>query len=185
MDIEMKEKNLKGVYEISCSPYKDERGSLARTYDAPEFKEHEIDVHWVQQSLSYTAKKNTVRGLHTQMAPLLESKLITVVTGNMFWVVTDVRKDSSTFAKWEGTVLSPDGIQSLFVPGGFLHGCLSLTDDCYLVLNTNNCFCDELGVGVLWDDRDLNIQWPSEKKNFIGGDMHREYMSFKEFKKKY
>lgn len=185
MDLKMKEKDLRGVYEISCSPYKDERGSLLRTYDAPGFKEHGIEVKWIQQSLSYTEKRNTVRGLHTQRAPLLETKLITVVSGKMFWVVTDVRNGSPTFGEWEGTVLAPDGIQSLFIPGGFLHGCLSLTDECYLVLNTNNRFCEELGVGVLWDDGDLNIQWPSERKNFIGGDIHREYISFKEFKEKY
>ncbi|MHB9080198.1 MAG: dTDP-4-dehydrorhamnose 3,5-epimerase family protein [Pirellulaceae bacterium] len=181
----MTEKALPGVYEIHGSPYRDDRGSLLRAYDATDFQQHGISVNWVQQSISYTAKQHTVRGLHTQRSPLLETKLITVVAGTMFWVVTDVRPGSPTFGKWEGTVLSTDGIQSLFIPGGFLHGCLSLTDNCYLVLNTNNRFCEELGVGVRWDDQQLNIRWPAPHTQFIGGDTHREYLSFRDFHEQY
>ena len=186
MRIEFGKTKFDGVYEVATvGSYVDERGYLARTFDSTLFEEQGIDITWVQQSLSYTTKKQTVRGLHTQRTPFKEIKLITIVTGRMFWVVTDLRKNSPTFGQWQAVVLEPDKTNGLFVDGGFAHGCVSLTDDCYLVLNTDNYFSAEHGIGILWDDPDLNIDWPLQTDSPDGAGIHTDYITFKEFKDTY
>ncbi|MCX5713283.1 MAG: dTDP-4-dehydrorhamnose 3,5-epimerase family protein [Candidatus Omnitrophica bacterium] len=175
-------KRLDGMYEITAPEnFVDKRGFMLRIFDDRFFKEKGIDVLWKQQSLSYTATKNVVRGLNIQLAPFTEGKLITVLTGEMFWVSVDMHKKSPTFGKWDSAVLSREGVNALFVKPGFAHGCLSLTDDCYVLLNSDNYHSGEHSKGIAWDDKDLGIDWPLNGSIPMISDMHRAYPSFNTF----
>lgn len=184
MEVSVMPKKLDGLYEISCAGYCDNRGYLRRIYDSDIFEGFGIHVVWTQQSVSYTLDKQTVRGLHVQKDPLKERKLISIASGKMFWVNVDVRKNSPTFGRWESTVLSPDKTCGLFVESGFLHGCLSLSDDVLLVLNTDNPYSAKAGIGVLWNDPEINIEWPFEGE-VDGMDTHSDYMTFRDFCEKF
>lgn len=185
MEMEFRKKNLEGLCEIVCEPFTDERGFLGRAFDTEKFRDNGIDVTWTEQSISYTARKDTVRGLYSQMPPHTERKLISVVMGRMFWVTIDIRKNSPTFGHWESTVLSPDGINGLFVESGFAHGCMSLTDDCYLILNAEGYFSPDHAVGIIWNDKDLAIEWPLDGREPLVSQGHSEFGTFAEFKKQY
>lgn len=179
-------RKINGVYEIKTPPlYIDKRGSLHRVFDMRIFQEHRINVTWVQQSFSYTKFKGVLRGFHLQRSPFTEAKLITILKGEMYWVVIDVRKDSSTFGKWDAIILSKDDINNLFVERGFAHGCLSLTDDCNLIINADNYYSHDYGIGIAWNDPDLNINWPVEGIVPIISDEHRAHLSFNSFKTNY
>lgn len=179
-------RHIDGVYAIA-SPlvYIDKRGSLARIFDARTFQRLGIDIAWLQQSFSHTISKDVLRGLHVQSSPFTEAKLITVLNGEMYWVVVDVRKDSSTFGKWDAIVLSQTDISGLFVSRGFAHGCLSLTNDCKLVINSDNYYSRDHGIGIAWDDSDLGINWPIGGAIPIISDEHRGYPTFNSFKSQY
>lgn len=184
MGLSVKPKELDGLYEIRCDGYHDERGYLRRTYDRDILGEFGIDAVWIQQSISHTVDKQTVRGLHVQKDPVKECKLISIARGKMFWVNVDVRKNSPTFGQWTGTIFSPDEICGLFVESGFLHGCLSLSDDVLLVLNTDNPYSADAGIGVLWNDPEINIDRSFEGEA-VGMDTHSDYISFREFCEKF
>ncbi|MHA2282078.1 MAG: dTDP-4-dehydrorhamnose 3,5-epimerase family protein [Promethearchaeota archaeon] len=176
-------KSIDGVYEITTQPaYVDRRGSLVRIFDAKLFKKQGIKVAWQQQSISYTRSKNILRGLHLQRPPFSESKLITVLNGKMYWVTVDIRKESPTFGKWEAVTLSPEGISGLLVLRGFAHGCLSLTDECLLIINADNNYSTDYGMGIAWNDPDLNIYWPLGDDDPYISDAHRAFPSFEYFK---
>ena len=175
---------LGGVYSIAEEwAYQDERGSLKRLFDAELFDRNGLGRPvWVQETYSYTAKVNVLRGIHVQLPPFTEAKLITVLSGEMFWVVVDLRQGSKTFGQWDGIMLTPDGIGGLYVERGLGHGCLSLTKDCVLLINSDNFYSREHGRGIAWDDEELGIQWPLLKDDPIISEEHRAYPDFSLFK---
>lgn len=179
-------KKLDGVYEITAAEnFTDKRGFMLRIFDDRFFKGKGFNVYWKQQSISYTATKNVVRGLNVQLAPFTEGKLITILNGRIFWVAVDVRKKSPTFGKWVSTVLSRKGVNALLVKPGFAHGCLSLTDDCCLLLNSDNYHAGEHSKGIAWNDKDLGIKWPLKGSIPMISDSHRAYQSFNTFVTKF
>lgn len=180
--MEIKKRKLEGMYEITEPKFfTDKRGFMLHTFDDRFLKEEGIVVRSKQQCLSYTATRNVVRGLNIQLPPLDESKYITIVGGEVFWVSVDLRKKSPTFGKWDAVVLSRKGVASLYVVPGFAHGCLSLTDDCYVYFNIDNYYSAEHSKGIAWDDKDLGIDWPLNGSTPMISDMHRAYPSFKTF----
>ena len=102
----IKEKKLKGIFEINLEPHEDQRGFFMRTYDDKLFRNHGLHKNWVQESHSYSKKKGVIRGLHFQSPPYAETKLIRAVSGEIFIVVLDLRKGSSTFGKWDSMIIS-------------------------------------------------------------------------------
>lgn len=180
-------KKLDGMYEItSAEIFTDKRGFMLRIFDERLFQEAGLTVGAKQQSLSYTVSKNVARGLNIQLPPFVETKLITIVSGQMFWVSVDLRKKSPTFGKWDSVVLSRKGVNALYVVPGFAHGCYSLTDDCYVFFNVDNYHSDEYTKGIAWNDPDIAIDWPLiSKETPIISDRHRAYSSFKDFVAKF
>ncbi|MEO1944173.1 MAG: dTDP-4-dehydrorhamnose 3,5-epimerase family protein [Candidatus Thioglobus sp.] len=177
----IKQRKLKGFFEISSTALVDSRGFLARTYDQKEFDLKKIDRHWVQESLSHTDRRSTVRGLHVQFSPYTETKLISIYKGKMMWVVVDVRKDSSTFGQWDSVILSDEKHNSLFVESGFAHGCLSLSDNCDLIIKSDRAFIEGKGVGIKWNDPVIGIDWGLHDKLPIISDRDSNYLSFNDF----
>lgn len=175
-----KESNLKGAFEIEPEPHKDERGFFARVYDEKIFKEHGLPTNWVQENLSMSFKKRTVRGLHFQYPPNAEAKLISVLKGEAFFVFVDLRKKSETFGQNKTVILSEENKKIIFVPRGFALGMCSLTDNCLLHYKMDNFYAPESAETIKWNDPDLTIKWPIENPVVIS-EKDKNGKSFKEF----
>jgi len=158
--MEFKELNLKGVFEITLTPHFDERGFFMRTYDSELFEQYSINMTWVQENHSRSEKKGIIRGLHFQIGPFSETKLVRCIKGAIFDVAVDIRKDSSTLGKWEGVELSEDNNKMLLIPRGFAHGFCTLTEINEVVYKVDNFYSTTHERGLLWNDPDLAIKWP-------------------------
>jgi len=179
----IKKKRLEGVFGIDLEPHEDQRGFFMRTYDNKLFRNHGLHQNWVQESHSYSKKKDIIRGLHFQFPPYAETKLIRTVTGEIFTVVVDVRKGSATFGKWDSMIISENNKKMLYIPRGFALGMCTLTHNCTLLYKIDNYYAPESQGAIKWNDLDLGIEWPI--KNPIISERDSKAMSFKEFVEKY
>ncbi len=179
-----KELKIQGVLEIQLEPNIDERGFFMRVYDKKIFEEFGIHRDWVQESHSFSRQKGTVRGLHFQYPPDTEAKLMRVSSGEIFFAVVDLRKDSPTFGQWDSVVLSAENKKMLFVPRGCAPGMCSLTDDCNLHYKMDNYHAPNNQGVIKWNDPDIGIIWPIREPNVIS-ERDKNAQSFKEFKEKY
>ncbi|MEO5372885.1 MAG: dTDP-4-dehydrorhamnose 3,5-epimerase family protein [Alphaproteobacteria bacterium] len=171
------------VKRVAMAPLNDHRGWLLRLFDAEPFAAAGLPTTWAQQLASFSARRHTLRGLHTQVAPLSEAKLLVPLMGHMWWVVVDVRRASPTFGRWEGFDLIPGGGHGLFVPKGFAHGCLALADNTLLHIMTDSVFSPPHGVGIRWDDPELAIAWPLPAgAEVVMSAEHAAYPSFSSFR---
>ncbi|MEO8405992.1 MAG: dTDP-4-dehydrorhamnose 3,5-epimerase [Chitinophagaceae bacterium] len=151
---------LKGVHIVSLQPVIDSRGWFARTYCKEEFEEIGHTEEWVQLNQSHTNKKGTIRGMHYQLPPYSEIKLVRCVAGAVFDVVIDVRKGSPTFLQWTSVELSADNKQMIYIPAGFAHGFQALTDDCELIYHHSSMYMPGAEGGIRYDDPVVMINWP-------------------------
>jgi dTDP-4-dehydrorhamnose 3,5-epimerase len=146
------------LYIIEPTVFGDQRGFFMETYNKKEFYELGIDIDFVQDNHS-RSKKGTLRGLHFQKEHA-QSKLVRVISGAVFDVVVDIRPDSSTFGQWFGCILSEDNRKLLFVPEGFAHGFLVLTERADFLYKCNDFYHPEYEAGIIWNDEDIAIDWP-------------------------
>jgi dTDP-4-dehydrorhamnose 3,5-epimerase len=153
---------LKGSYMIQLTPFKDERGWFARTYCKNEFKEIGHDSEWVQMNHSFTVKKGTIRGMHYQVPPYSEIKMVRCIRGKVFDVIVDIRNDSPTFLKWFGVELSASAMNMIYIPRGFAHGFQTLTDDCELIYHHSELYVTNAENGIKYNDPAIGINWPLE-----------------------
>jgi len=156
------EREIKGVYEITLCPTKDTRGYFMRTYDAAIFGKYRINRKWVQESHSRSVKKGIIRGLHFQLHRYTETKLVRCVRGSIFDVFVDLRRDSSTFSKWGSLILSEENNKMIYIPQGFAHGFCTLTQISDVVYKMDSFYNKRTYGGIIWNDRDLAIPWPVE-----------------------
>ncbi len=178
-------KKIDGLIELVPEVHEDERGFLARIYDERMFEKLGFQTKWTEISHHHTNKKNIIRGLYIQLPPHSEGKLLRVVRGEMLWVSVDVCRDSKTFGAWDSIVLSETRKNLLLTARGFAHGCVSLTDDVDLIINSDNYFSAEHGAGIIWNDPDLNIDWNLQGATPFVSERDKKYPSFQEFKNKY
>lgn len=177
---------LSGAFLIQLNPFHDNRGWLVRTFDADLLHKIPAEMRVQQCVHQYTARINTLRGLYIQMPPYDEAKLIAPVTGAMYWVIVDLRRDSKTFGRWESFDLSAARGMALYVPRGFANGCLSTEKDVVLAIAADNIFSEQNGVGIAWNDPELGINWPIEPgHNLIISDAHAAFASFATFRDRY
>lgn len=153
---------LAGCYVIQLTPNNDDRGWFARTYCKREFSQIGYQDEWAQMNHSFTLLKGTIRGLHYQLPPHKETKLVRCVRGRIFDVVVDIRKGSPTFLKWHGIELSESLMNMLYIPEGFAHGFQTLTDECQLLYNHSAFYEPDSEAGIRYNDPLLNIRWPLE-----------------------
>ena len=163
--MEIKELNMKDVFAITLNPIKDERGFFMRTYDKKIFKEAGLNFNWVHENHSRTLKKGTIRGLHFQLPPYAETKLIRCLRGKILDVFVDLRKDSPTFGQWDSVELSEDNFKMALVPRGFAHGFCTLADNCEVVYKVDNYYSPKHECGIIWNDKNLKIEWDIENPN--------------------
>jgi len=150
---------LSGAYLIEMQLHTDERGFLARSYCAEVFTERGLGPELRQCSVSYNARKGTLRGMHYQSAPHEEHKLVRCTAGAMFDVIVDIRASSPTYRRWYGTELTAQNRRSVFVPPGCAHGFVTLTDDTEVYYMISVAHAPEFSRGVRWNDPAFGIEW--------------------------
>lgn len=154
--------SLPGLWLIELDLREDERGFFTRTFCEQEFARHGLHTRWPQGNYTVTQKLGALRGMHFQAAPRPEIKLVRCVTGRIFDVLLDVRRDSPTFGQWEGFELSADRPRQLYVPAGLAHGFQCLEDHCGVAYQMSEFFVPELARGIRWNDPFFQVRWPHE-----------------------
>lgn len=149
-----------GAFRIEPAARTDERGFFARVWDREVFAAHGLSTDFVQANNSACRTRGTVRGLHWQVAPALEAKLVRCVKGRVFDVVADCRTDSPTFGRWCGVELSAENRQLVYVPAQCAHGYMALDDDAEVVYAVTGAYSPGHERGMRWDDPLFAIRWP-------------------------
>lgn len=148
---------------VMVPAYGDERGYFKESYVRSTYRAVGIPDEFIQDNLSFS-RRNVLRGLHAD--PQM-SKLVYVLNGEVFDVMVDARKDSKTFGQWEGVYLRAHEHTQLYIPAGFLHGFLALTDDVIFCYKQSAEYAPEREIGVLWNDPDLAIKWPLDGEPIV------------------
>jgi dTDP-4-dehydrorhamnose 3,5-epimerase len=154
------ETKLKGVLVIEPVVFGDHRGWFTETYSNSSFKNSGIDLDFVQDNHSFSASKGTLRGLHYQLEPKAQTKLVRCTKGIIFDVAVDIREGSPTFGQWIGLELSAENKKQLLVPKGFAHGFMTLTEDVEVQYKVDEVYSPEHDRGIIWNDPMINIEWP-------------------------
>ncbi len=158
------ETKLKGAYIIEPERLEDERGFFARTFCQKEFEANGLNTRLVQCSISYNKRKGTLRGMHYQVAPMAEAKLVRCTRRAIYDVIIDLRQESSTYCKWAAMELTADNRLMVYIPEGFAHGFQTLEDDTEVFYQMSELYAPEYARGVRWDDPAFGIEWPLFKK---------------------
>jgi dTDP-4-dehydrorhamnose 3,5-epimerase len=153
------ETELPGVLVIEPVVHRDARGFFLETWRESRYREHGVDVPFVQDNHSRSAR-GTLRGLHAQLAPRPMAKLVRCVAGEIFDVAVDVRRGSPTFGHWVGFALSAENFRQLFIPAGFAHGFCVRTEDAEVEYKCSEVYAPEHEVTVAWNDPRIGIRWP-------------------------
>ncbi len=158
--MKLQELEIQGVKILEPDYYEDYRGYYSETYSARTLKEKfGINTVFVQDSHSFTLKKNTLRGIHFQLNPKSQTKLVRCTRGKILDVVVDLRKGSSSFAKWLAVELSEENKKQIWIPKGFGHAFLSLTDNCEVQYKVDEFYEPEYDRSIAWNDPDINVLW--------------------------
>ena len=153
---------LQGAYVIELEKLEDERGFFARSWCVREFATKGLDPHLVQCNVSFNKRKGTLRGLHYQIPPHAEVKLVRCTKGSLFDVIVDLRKDSPTFLKWVGVELTASNHRMLYIPKLFAHGFQTLEDDTEIFYQMSEFYEPAASKGLRWNDPRLGINWPDD-----------------------
>jgi len=166
------ETKLKGSFLIEPERKEDQRGFFARTWCQEEFENHALNPRLVQCSVSFNNKKGTLRGMHYQVSPFEETKLVRCTKGEIFDVIIDLRPDSQTFKKYFSVLLNEENRLMLYVPPGFAHGFQTMTDNAEVFYQMSQLYSPEHARGVRWNDPVFGIQWPDDKRIIIDRDLN-------------
>jgi dTDP-4-dehydrorhamnose 3,5-epimerase len=154
------ETELKGAFVVGVRKIEDERGFFARGWCRKELEGAGLNPNLAQINFASSLKKGTLRGMHFQVAPDAEAKLVRCTRGSIFDVIIDLRPDSPTHGRWIGVDLSAENYLMLYVPEGFAHGYQTLTDDAEMYYMTSAFYAPSAARGVRFDDPAFGIQWP-------------------------
>ena len=151
------------VLLIESKVFGDERGFFFESFNARAFEQVTGLKHEFVQDNHSKSAKNVLRGLHYQVAPRAQGKLVRVVQGEVFDVAVDLRKSSKTFGKWVGEILSAEKKQQIWIPPGFAHGFLTLTETAEFLYKTTDYYSPEHERSLLWSDSAIGIEWPLDR----------------------
>ncbi|MDY3957992.1 dTDP-4-dehydrorhamnose 3,5-epimerase [Romboutsia timonensis] len=170
---------IKDLYIIEPKVFGDDRGYFMESYNKKDFEEAGLDMVFVQDNES-KSKKGVLRGMHFQTKHT-QGKLVRVTSGEVYDVAVDLRKDSPTFGQWEGVLLSAENKRQFYVPEGFAHGFLVLSDEAVFNYKCTDYYAPEYDCGLLWNDEDVNIQWLLENiDEVILSEKDKKQYTFKE-----
>jgi len=177
------ETEIKDVYIIEPKVFGDDRGYFEETYQYENFKMAGLDMIFVQDNES-KSKKGVLRGLHFQTQHS-QGKLVRVLQGEVFDVAVDLRKDSETYGKWTGIKLTSENKKMFYIPENFAHGFLVLSDEATFAYKCTNLYHPEFDSGIIWNDKDINIEWPLENiEEILLSDKDKKQQTFEEFNNK-
>lgn len=148
------------VLLITPKRHGDARGWFSETWSRKAMLAAGVDTAFVQDNQAFNARKGTLRGLHFQKAPHAQGKLVRVIRGAIYDVAVDIRQGSPTYGQWAGATLTAEAGEQIWVPRGFAHGYVTLTDDTELFYKVDGDYAPQLEGGVIWNDPDLAIAWP-------------------------
>ena len=155
-----RETKLKGAVIVEPERLEDDRGFFARSWCQREFEAHGLNSRLVQCSISFSKKKGTLRGMHYQLPPYEEVKLVRCTLGAIYDVIIDLRPGSQTFKQYFSEILTAENRKILYVPEGFAHGFVSLEDNSEVFYQMSEFYSPEHARGVRWDDSAFGIDWP-------------------------
>ncbi len=161
MPFSFKKLEIADVILVEPRTFPDDRGFFMESYKESEFIKNEINIKFVQDNYSHSSK-GVLRGLHYQKDPKAQAKLVMVIKGEIFDVAVDLRKNSPTYGKWVGEILSEQNHRLLYVPEGFAHGFCVLSDEVDVIYKVNNEYSPENDRGILWSDPEVGVNWPIE-----------------------
>lgn len=153
---------LEGVFEVESEEYADERGFFARTWCREEFRTQGLNSELAQCSISFNHRRGTLRGMHYQIAPHAEAKLVRCTRGSLFDVALDLRPGSPTFGRWAAAELTADNRRAFYIPEGCAHGFLTLEDNTEVFYQISEFYHPGSARGVRWNDPAFRIAWPAE-----------------------
>ena len=151
---------LEGVRILEPQVFGDARGWFMESWSKKKMEDAGITVDFVQDNHSFSAQKGTLRGLHYQLNPMAQAKLLRVSRGAIFDVAVDIRRGSPTYAKWVGVELTAENARQLFIPRGFAHGFITLTDDVEVQYKADNFYAPTCDGNIRWDDPEIGVAWP-------------------------
>jgi dTDP-4-dehydrorhamnose 3,5-epimerase len=154
--------SIEGLKVVQRKPIADDRGFLSRLHCDDDFKLMGVNKPISQINYTLTNKMGTIRGIHYQLPPFAEVKLVSCIRGEIFDVAVDLRKGSPTYLKWHAEILSAENQRSLLIPEGFAHGFQTLTDNCELIYLHTAAYSKEHERGLNYGDKKININWPLE-----------------------
>ncbi|MBU5488244.1 dTDP-4-dehydrorhamnose 3,5-epimerase [Clostridium sp. MSJ-8] len=171
--------SIEGVYVIETKVFGDNRGYFMETYNKKQFEEAGLDMEFVQDNQSKSTK-GVLRGLHFQTRNT-QGKLVRVTKGSVYDVAVDLRKGSPTYGKYEGVILTEDNNKQFYIPEGFAHGFLILSDEAVFTYKCTNFYTPDAEGGLMWNDPDVAIEWPLEGiDNIILSEKDKVHKTLKE-----
>jgi len=175
--------SIPDILLISPKQFLDSRGVFFEFYNKKKFSNSfGLNYNFVQDNISFSQKKGVLRGLHYQLPPMTQAKLVRVIKGEVFDVVVDLRKSSKFFGKFVTQILNDRNNNQLLIPEGFAHGFLTLAEEVIVIYKSSNNYSPDLQRTIKYDDKELNIPWPKSKE-IICSDKDLQGLSFKEAKK--
>jgi len=165
---------LRGAYVIEVEKHEDERGFFARSWCVQEFSSKGLDTQLVQCNVSFNKRKGTLRGLHYQMPPHAETKVVRCTKGALYDVIVDLRADSPTFLKWFGVELTATNYRMLYIPKRFAHGFQTIEDDTEIFYQMSEFYAPQAARGIRWNDPRVGVVWPETDRTISKKD--QEYV---------
>ncbi|HSS95391.1 MAG TPA: dTDP-4-dehydrorhamnose 3,5-epimerase [Terriglobales bacterium] len=171
------ETKLRGAFVVELEKHEDERGFFARSWCEQEFAAHKLNSRTVQCNVSFNKTKGTLRGMHYQIAPCAEAKLVRCTRGSIFDVIIDLRPDSPTYTKYVSEVLSADNYKAFYVPEGFAHGFQTLEDNSEVFYQMTELYSPQHQRGLRYNDPMFSINWPIDTT--VISERDRSYPDFR------
>lgn len=173
------ETEIQGVYVLEPRVFQDARGYFMETWNQADFDKHIGKVTFIQDNESKSSY-GVLRGLHYQKGEFSQAKLVRVIKGRVLDVAVDIRKSSPTFGKYVLAELSEENKRQLFIPRGFAHGFLVLSDEAVFTYKVDNVYAPQAEAGIKWNDEDISIEWPIDPKDLILSEKDTRALSLKE-----
>ena len=177
----METTDLDGVVILTPRIFSDARGSFQETYNRDTLAERGIDIAFVQDNQSWSRDAGTLRGLHCQVPPRAQAKLVRVLAGEIWDVAVDIRRDSPTFGRWTGVTLSAENNRQLLIPAGFLHGFVTRAPGTVVAYKCSDTYAPDCEAAVRFDDPDLVIDWGIAPGTAVLSDKDAAAGSFADF----
>jgi dTDP-4-dehydrorhamnose 3,5-epimerase len=179
--MENKATDLPGLFLLKPRRFTDSRGYFVETYNQRDFAAAGVSMHFVQDNQSFSARASTIRGLHFQLPPAAQTKLVRAARGRVFDVAVDLRQGSPTFGRWFGATLTAEGGEQLLIPRGFAHAFCTLEDNCEVAYKTDDFYAPKSDSGLIWNDPNLRIDWPIAANSAILSDKDAKLGLFRDF----